>query len=129
MSMPFTHSLDHISCPGCHSEEKRLCNDGELVQWYISLAPRSTSLTFCSQECSITYRYGLSQASDGIHFLEDDGITDFLASEEGDCNVSEARHLISRMNLSAEGSWTCSGCGASNSNLTPDMCPICGYKR
>ncbi|KAF2714423.1 hypothetical protein K504DRAFT_486343 [Pleomassaria siparia CBS 279.74] len=28
----------------------------------------------------------------------------------------------------AAGSWMCD-CGASNSNLTPDFCPICGRKR
>jgi len=155
MSMLFALSHDHTSCPGCHFEEKRLCNEGELVQWYMSLAHQSTSLTFHSQTCYITYRYGLGQAGDRIHFLEDDGIGDLLASEEGDCNVSDfcrvsivepaitqkvesisqavKKHEAHDLKLPAGsplvGSWTCSECGASNSGLTPDMCPVCGSER
>ena len=29
----------------------------------------------------------------------------------------------------APGSWECANCGAANSSLTPDFCPICGVRR
>lgn len=29
----------------------------------------------------------------------------------------------------APGSWECENCGAANSDLTPDFCPICGAGR
>lgn len=29
----------------------------------------------------------------------------------------------------APGSWVCENCGSSNSDLTPDFCPICGNGR
>lgn len=38
-------------------------------------------------------------------------------------------HSMSQAGASAEGSWQCSECNASNSDLTPDFCPICGKKR
>jgi len=88
MSMQFALLLEHNHCPGCHSEEKRFFNKGESVKWYRTSASRSASLTFRSQICNIIYRYGLGQASDRIHFLEDDGIDD-LPFEGGDCNVSD----------------------------------------
>jgi hypothetical protein len=155
MGMLFALSIDRTSCPACQSEEKRPCNDGELVQWYMSSALRSTSLTFRSQKCHIAYRYGLGQANDRIHLLEDGGIDDLLAPEEGDCNVSDfcrvsiveptrTRELKSMSQVvkkheshryrsgvagfPAEGSWACYQCGASNSNLTPGFCPVCGFQ-
>lgn len=53
----------------------------------MALAPRSALLMFHSQNCHITYRYGFAQAGERIHFLEDGGIGDLMAFEDGDCNV------------------------------------------
>ena len=84
---------------------------------------------------------------------EDDGTNDLLSFEEGECNVSDFCRVSivepkstskEELNLKPEavtdhaahdhiprvgGTWTCAECGASNSNITADFCPVCGQKR
>lgn len=110
----------------------------------------------CSRKCHIIYRYGIKQASNRVHFLEDEEID--LTPEDGDCLVSDfcrvsifeptgsteqeskrkveetekaqpSRSLHSRAGLPAPGTWYCSNCLAANSGLTSDLCPVCGQSR
>ena len=110
----------------------------------------------CTRKCHIIYRYGIKQASNRVHFLEDEEID--LTPEDGDCLVSDfcrvsifeptgstehgskgkveetektqlSRSLHSRTGLPALGAWYCTNCRAANSLFMLDFCSVCGQPR